>query len=301
MPGRMTFRQIIGDLVMTHATENTEENTDNDVTESEDELVDQARGAVSQCNWIVGECAAKWTRKYARGRTDGDFAALVGLSADQVYQRRRVWETFGDVSSEYPTLKWSHFYIALRWDDAPECLQWAIENEATVAEMKAWRRVQRGEDKTEAAPADPWVGDPAIRFVPTEPVAVRDPSEFSGDRPGETNLSPPFDVEPIGTGSAAETISAVARGSEDHGAGYSPFRKGAGSPAPGEASQQTATLDRPPVDPEQLIKRVSRSLERINAALTPDILAEFRLLPDKDRVRFVKLVGELGTKAAGLM
>jgi len=277
------------------------ENTGNKVTESEDELVDQARGAVSRCNWTVGECAAKWTRKYARGRTDGDFAALVGLSADQVYQRRRVWEAFGDVADEYPTLKWSHFYIALRWDDATECLQWAVENQATVAEMKAWRRVQRGEDETEAAPADPWVGDPAIRFVPTEPTAVRDPKEFSGSQPGGADLSPPFDVEPSGTGSTAETVSAVARGSEDPGAGYSPFRKGAGSPAAEESPQPTAALDRPSLPPTQLIKRMSRSLERINAALTPDILAEFRLLPDKDRVRFVKLVGELGTKAAGLI
>ena len=37
------------------------------------------------------------------------FGAMVGLSSDQVYQRRRVWETFGDVSESYPSLKWSHF------------------------------------------------------------------------------------------------------------------------------------------------------------------------------------------------
>ena len=57
---------------------------------------------------------------------------MIGLSGDQVYQRRRVWEAFADVHQDYATLKWSHFYVALNWDDASECLQWANEMEATV-------------------------------------------------------------------------------------------------------------------------------------------------------------------------
>ena len=112
--------------------------------ESESELVRRVQDALSHCNWDVGECAAIWTKRFARGRTDADFAALVGLSADQIYQRRRVWETFADVRESYPSLKWSHFYSALTWDDAAECLQWAQDIQATVAEMKAWRRAQRG-------------------------------------------------------------------------------------------------------------------------------------------------------------
>ena len=103
--------------------------------DSEEQIISRAQSAVSQCNWVVGECAAAWTEKYAKGRTDADFAALVGLSADQIYQRRRVAETFADVRESFPSLKWSHYYVALKWDDAPECLQWAEENEATVAEM----------------------------------------------------------------------------------------------------------------------------------------------------------------------
>ena len=45
------------------------------------------------------------------------------------------------------------------WDDAPECLQWADENQATVAEMKAWRRALRGEDLTVPGDADEWDRD----------------------------------------------------------------------------------------------------------------------------------------------
>lgn len=115
---------------------------------NEEELVEKARAAVSQSNLVVGECASVWTRKYARGRTDTDFGQLLGLSGEQVYQRRRVWETFGSSNtySDCAHLKWSHLYVALNWEDSTKCLQWAEENEATVAEMRAWRRCQRGED-----------------------------------------------------------------------------------------------------------------------------------------------------------
>ena len=41
--------------------------------ESEDQLLQRAREALSRCNWEIGECAAKWTERYARGRTDADF------------------------------------------------------------------------------------------------------------------------------------------------------------------------------------------------------------------------------------
>lgn len=119
--------------------------------ESEDILIQRALFALSQCAWTVGECAAKWCRKYAKGQTDADFGNMIGQSGDYVYERRRVWETFADVafSGTYRNLTWSHFRVAVPWDDAAECLQWADEIEATVAEMRAWRRAQRGEDLSE--------------------------------------------------------------------------------------------------------------------------------------------------------
>ena len=113
---------------------------------TEASIIATAREAVSQSNWVVGECAVEWTHGYACGRTDSDFGLLLGLSGDQVRQRRRVFEQFGRGSDTYPNLKWSFFYAALNWDDAAECLSWASEHEATVAEMKAWRQVKNGED-----------------------------------------------------------------------------------------------------------------------------------------------------------
>jgi hypothetical protein len=265
-----------------------------DVKETEEELIFKAQSAVSQSNWVVGECADKWTQRYARGRGDGDFAALLGLTADQVFQRRRVWQTFADVYQNYPGLKWSHFYAALTWDDAPECLQWADENQSTVSEMKAWRRALRGEDlRTESQMADEWGTPAAVSYVPEEHVAVRDPSEFlEADGRGRSARGDERDSR-----SPVETVGGVARDSDS---GYSPFRSGAGSPAPRE-SESVAVAPRPQASPEQLITRMSSTLERINEALTSEMLKEFKSLPEKKRSRFLKAVSGLSTKTARLL
>ena len=148
-------------------------------TITEEDLITRAQQALSSCNWVIGECAAEWTQKYAKGRTDADFGVLIGLSGDQVYQRRRVWQTFADVYDNYTGLKWSHFYVALNWDDAAECLQWAQDMEATVAEMKAWRRAQHGEDLSEPATEEsPF--DVVPEYLTAETGIVRMPGDYTG-------------------------------------------------------------------------------------------------------------------------
>jgi len=263
-----------------------------EVKESEEELISKAQSAVSQSNWVVGECADKWTQRYARGRGDADFAVLLGLTSDQVFQRRRVWQTFADVYQTYAALKWSHFYAALTWDDAPECLQWAEENQATVAEMKAWRRALRGENlRNEPQGLDEWGTPAAVSYVPDDHVAVRDPSEFSEGERRERSSRGPADESRV----PVETVGAVARDAD-----YAPFRSGASSPAPKEA-ESVAVAPRPQPSPEQLITRMSTTLERINEALTADMLKAFKSLPEKKRSRFLKAVSGLSTKAARLL
>ena len=247
-----------------------------DSQETETELISRAQNAVSQCNWVVGECAARWTQRYAKGRTDADFGQLVGLSGDQVYQRRRVWETFGDVRDNYPSLKWSHFYISLNWDDAPECLQWAEENQATIAELKMWRRTLHGAESADDSPPDPWGGDPHVSFVPTTPVPVRDVEEATGDAsdrprsPGDTRAE-----------------------KEPNEVAYAPFRSNAGSAPDAASSARESAEDR---DSEQLIKRITTTLDRINKALSPKVLESLDELPDSLRDRFQSAVEELHNK-----
>lgn len=271
--------------------------SNHDINETEDELISKAQLALSGCNWVVGECAFKWTSKYAKGRTDADFAKLIGMSGDQIYQRRRVWETFGDVFENYASLKWSHFYVALSWDDAPEAFQWAEENETTVSEMKAWRRALRGEDLTEDAPLDDWGGDPSVSFLPSELTEVKDPSLS----PGSPSGSVAGGVS-AGDREYAETVSGVARDSSGSEAEYSPYRQGATTPPP-EAREDgvgVAVAPKPQVSAEQLFKRMASTMERMNKALTPEVIDDVHNLPEKLRNRFLKALSELNTKTAKL-
>ncbi len=256
-----------------------------DKHETEDQLIQRAQQALSRCNWEIGECAAQWTKRYARGRSDADFGALIGLSGDQVYQRRRVWETFSDVQEQYTALKWSHFYAALNWDDAAECLQWAQDMQATVAEMKAWRRAQHGEDLTAPAGEDAGVALSTLELLPAEAGVVRDPSEFetgggNGRRAGETRPR-----------EAAVQVG-VAREAGD----YAPF----GSAARGAAPSEAAIADRAETSTETTLKRIATALERCDAALTPEVLQGFSQAPVKLRRRILKAIQDLNAKTAGL-
>lgn len=266
----------------------TRSSTDHE--ESEQELVHLAQEAVSQCRWVVGECAFKWTQRYARGRTDADFAALIGLSGDQVYQRRRVWESFGRQKGQFAGLKWSHFYAALNWDDAQDCLHWAEEMGATVAEMRAWRRAQRGEDLTVDAE------DESIQYLPTSPEYVQDPSAFEGGGPrGEPR--------PAGPGGAAErgALAGVARqsGSGDDDT-YTPYRSDAASPPPKGGQSERPGQSSPQVPPEQLVKRMTSTLERCAKILAGDFSKEFRRLPEPVREKFFEAAAELQLQIAEL-
>jgi hypothetical protein len=249
--------------------------------ENEASLIARAQFAVSRCNWEVGECAAIWTKRFARGRTDADFAALVSLSADQVYQRRRVWETFADVHQNYPTLRWSHFYAAINWDDAAECLQWAEDVQAGVAEMKAWRRAQRGED------LDSRSMDEAFDGLPTEPALVREAAPFDHESS--------FSVSANGENGEASTPDLALGGRNMAGTdGYAPFNPDAVQPPSRESAE------RPVLSTEQIAKRLTTTIERCHSLLTPDFIRDFGELPEKVRKRFLKATEQLAEKVAEL-
>jgi hypothetical protein len=247
--------------------------------DTESALIARAQMALSQCNWEVGECAALWTKRFARGRTDADFGALVGLSPDQVYQRRRVWETFGDVRENYSQLKWSHFYSALNWDDAAECLQWAQDVQAGVAEMRAWRRAQHGEDLSEMS------SEESMGLAPVELTLTSEVAPFDADSPKSRT------VNPDGLQSAA-----LSAGGQDVGTStsYAPFREDAATPPPREAAE------RPEPTTEQLVKRMTSAIERCHGAMNAQFIRQFAKLPEKLRKRFLKAVEQLSEKAAKL-
>ena len=252
---------------------------------TEEDLVLRARNALSNCNWVIGECASEWTERYSRGRTDADFGELIGLSGDQVFQRRRVWETFADVYERYPQIKWSHFHVALNWEDSAECLQWAEENTATVAEMRAWRRAQQGEDLSTPAEDPPF--EATGEFLSGEMAMVRDPSEFgSGDGREFSGQYDASDRSPTATAAARE----AGPGDEP----YAPFGKGARGDAASDKSEKT-----PPTS-EQVIKRMCSTLERVDSSLTPEILEDFHDAPLDIQQRLLDAIENITAKTTGL-
>ena len=264
------------------------------MAESEEQLISMARDAVSQCNWVVGECAAKWTQRYARNRTDGDFGQMVGLSGDQIFQRRRVWEAFGNTSQKFQGLKWSFFYVALNWDDAEDCLSWAQEADATVAEMRAWRRAQRGEDlfAESSEGYSEWAAPLGGIDTSTIPLSrVVDPSQFTpsgmGDRVGLATAA----ADRTGTA----TMDMVAR---DSGESYAPFRADAAAPAP-KIREEAGNSDRPELTPDQFWKRASSMLDKLNKALTPRLLKALDDQPESIKERMRDALADIREKVEG--
>jgi hypothetical protein len=111
--------------------------------EAEERIIEAAKAAVAQENLNkseIGRLASEWTQKHADGRTDADFAELVGgLTRSQVTQRRLIYQAFGEVCYASNKLTWTHHREALDWDDAEEWLAEANENGWSVATMKQKR------------------------------------------------------------------------------------------------------------------------------------------------------------------
>lgn len=257
-----------------------------DATNSEEELVEIAKQALSSCNWVIGQCAEQWTSRYSKGRTDADFGQMVGMSGDQIYQRRRVWERFSELRDGFDSLSWSHFYVALNWEDAEENLKWADDIKATVAEMRAWRRSNHGEDLTTPGEQADHVG---YDIVSEQLVPVRDPSEFGMEMPGEWTPreggEAPFDPNPVMAGAPQR----LEQGDEP----YTPFRADARGPAPSEGG--TATKPRAEQTPEMIAKKMVGALERCCRQLNGEQL-EFFQEDDSDlRDRLLESIDDLHT------
>lgn len=260
------------------------------MAESEGQLISKARDAVSQCNWVVGECACQWTKRYARGRTDSDFGQLVGLSGDQIYQRRRVWEAFGATFQNYPSLKWSFFYVALNWSDAEDCLQWAQDADATVAEMRAWRKAQHGEDlfAESSEGYSEWAAPLGVDASHIPLTTVVDPAQYLAAGQGSRAGLAVADRE------AVPTMAMAARESGD---AYAPFRADAATvPAARTADEP---VHRPELTPEQLWKKAATMLERLNRALTDEVLSALEDQPEKLRHRMAESLHEINAKLDG--
>ena len=150
------------------------------VSGSESQIIESVRSECGSNNWRLGELAAQWTERWAKGRTDAAFVELVGdgygLSVDRVGRCRRVWIDFGelqldqDVSlrQKFFELSWSHFDKARQFPEEfqTEALGWAIDNEASIQEMLAIMKLTHGQSIPETVPTREEIQQASIESRP---------------------------------------------------------------------------------------------------------------------------------------
>lgn len=114
-------------------------------------IVVMAKRQLSEMSWSVGTYAMIYvdSRHGHVGVGDAicEFANAVSMPPDDMQKRIEVIRRFGSRRHEFPHLLFSHFFHAMTLEPpiSDECLTWANDMRATVAEMKAWQRAQAGE------------------------------------------------------------------------------------------------------------------------------------------------------------
>jgi hypothetical protein len=139
---------------------------------------------VSRTNWEKGHIICLWREALAESgaaafeSSDEAWAMRVGgVSAGHVGRLRRVWQRFGETFEDFEGIYWTHFLVAMDWDDAEMWLEGAASSGWSVSQMRAQRWEALGapeaEKPTEDDAADgEWdedspllpIGD-AMRFV----------------------------------------------------------------------------------------------------------------------------------------
>ena len=94
-------------------------------TNDADRFIGQWNRLISTTNWEKGQIICQWREALITSGTavteysDEAWAQLVGgVTSQHVGRLRRVYHRFGDVSTQYESLHWSHFHACLDWDDA---------------------------------------------------------------------------------------------------------------------------------------------------------------------------------------
>jgi hypothetical protein len=161
---------------------------------SPESYVNQWNQLVSTTNWEKGRIICQWREALiADGAPQADYsdeawANLVGgVTGQHVGRLRRVHQQFGQVWTEYPGLFWSHFQVAMDWNDAEMWLEGCVQNGWSVSRMRGARWEAHGApDDLKPSDDDVIVAgmDEDVVAAPnddTAMAAVRDPSGSDTD------------------------------------------------------------------------------------------------------------------------
>ncbi len=138
------------------AVTEVERNADDDVAAP---FVGKWNRLISTTNWEKGKIICDWrdalveTGASVTQYSDEAWAQTVGgVTSQHVGRLRRVFQRFGDVSTQYEGLHWSHFQACLDWDDAEMWLEGSIQNGWSVSQMRGrrWETVGASPEQQQA-------------------------------------------------------------------------------------------------------------------------------------------------------
>jgi hypothetical protein len=212
---------------------------------SPESYVNQWNQLVSTTNWEKGRIICQWREALiADGAPQADYsdeawANLVGgVTGQHVGRLRRVHQQFGQVWTEYPGLFWSHFQVAMDWNDAEMWLEGCVQNGWSVSRMRGARWEAHGApDDLKPSDDDVIVAgmDEDVVAAPnddTAMAAVRDPSGSDTDdaesEDAESSSESPTSAKR--NKAAGEAVRRIARASRRRGRGVRAVQ--AGDPGP---------------------------------------------------------------------
>ena len=116
-----------------------------------EQFLGQWKRLVSTTNWEKGQIILEWRTALQTADasvaeySDEAWSRRVGnVTPQHVGRLRRVFERFGETRADYDGLYWSHFQVALDWDDAELWLEGAVQNDWSISEMRHKRWETRG-------------------------------------------------------------------------------------------------------------------------------------------------------------
>lgn len=178
---------------------------------------------ISTTNWEKGQIICEWrvalkdSGAAVTEYSDEAWASAVGgVTSQHVGRLRRVYERFGDVSTQYEGLHWSHFQACLDWDDAEMWLEGSIQNGWSVSQMRGrrWETVgaspEQQKAEVEQLAAEQKSEADAEEELAQEIAAEQD-APFEGGTVGPSNT----EIEPFGGTVESEDGEAASSGSSE--------------------------------------------------------------------------------------
>jgi hypothetical protein len=185
-------------------------------------FVGRWRTLVSTTNWEKGRIICQWREALVRAGalvteySDEAWAQRVGgVTGQHAGRLRRVYDRFGQVWTEYEGLYWSHFQVALDWDDAEMWLEGAVQNRWSISQMRTarWEAIG-GPNEERPRDEDIYIGE-----LDEDSHALIAPSSTIAEVRGFDSPSSGRDIGPAG----AEIEEAVVAAVEDHAAHDEPI------------------------------------------------------------------------------